>query len=420
MNFNFILGTLFITTITFYIPFLNAQTPVPIAGVVGDTLPYNSTALWNQMYNPGTNSVTSQNFESIYDNYDSFAAEQFGLMDDIWSVTTVEVRGAYFGGSGIAESVNVWFYSDSAGLPNQVIHSSLNVIPTNGLSTGSFSIPLSSPVELVEGMYWVCVQANMNFNSSGQWGWTTSANYFINESVWKNPGNGFGNVCTNYNYRASNCGLGTAPGLCFALIGDIVPVELASFTAVLQNDDVILNWITASEINNSGFQIDRSKIQDAISENWMSIGFVEGNGTTTEPSEYNFTDNNVTSGKYVYRLKQIDYDGTLEYSNLVEVEISAPTKLSLEQNYPNPFNPSTTIRYTIPLDERRETKNVTLKIYDVLGNEIAILVDEEKAPGNYEVEFQSTVVSHQLASGIYYYQLKSGEFIQSKKMILMK
>jgi len=159
---------------------INAQTPLPIGNIVGDTLPYGSNVLWDQTHNPGNNSITSQNFESLFDNYDSYAAEHFGLMDDIWSVTRVEVRGAYYGGTGTGESVNVWFYTDSAGLPNQLIHSSLNVIPSNGLNSGSFSIPLTEPAYLVEGMYWVCVQANMNFNLSGQWGWTTSNDYFLN------------------------------------------------------------------------------------------------------------------------------------------------------------------------------------------------------------------------------------------------
>lgn len=179
---------------------LNAQNPAALGNVVGNALPYNPSALWDQMNNPGTNSVTSQNFESSFDTFDSFAADQFGIMDDIWSVTGVEVRGAYYGGSGNAESVNVWFFNNSAGFPSQVIHSSLNIIPVNGLSSGSFSIQLTEPVSLVEGMYWVCVQANMTFASSGQWGWTTSMT--PSQSVWKNPDGGFGSICTNWNYRA--------------------------------------------------------------------------------------------------------------------------------------------------------------------------------------------------------------------------
>lgn len=393
------------------IDLINAQTPLPLGNVVGDTLPYVTSALWDQMYNPGNNSITSQNFESSLDNYDSYAAEHFGLMDDIWSVTRVEVRGAYYGGTGNAESVNVWFYTDSAGLPNQLIHSSLNVIPSNGLNSGSFSIPLSSPLELNEGLYWVCVQANMNFNSSGQWGWTTSNDYFFEQSVWKNPGSGFGSICTDWNYRASNCGIGTAPGLCFALIGDIVPVELTSFTAKVIANNIELNWHTATELNNSGFDIERK----FANSNWEKIDFVEGNGTTSEENDYSYTDEHIKSGKYFYRLKQLDYDGSFEYSKEVEIEYLGITKFLLSQNYPNPFNPSTNIQYAIG-----SRQFVQLKVYDILGNEIATLVDEEKSPGTYEVNFQSSVNSNQLASGIYYYKLKAGDYIQTKKMILLK
>jgi hypothetical protein len=389
------------------IDLINAQTPLPLVAVVGDTLPYVPTALWDQTYNPGNNSITSQNFESSLDNYDSYAAEHFGLMDDIWSVTRVEVRGAYYGGTGNAESVNVWFYTDSAGLPNQLIHSSLNVIPSNGLTSGSFSIPLSSPLELNEGLYWVCVQANMNFNSSGQWGWTTSNDYFFEQSVWKNPGNGFGSICTDWNYRASNCGIGTAPGLCFALIGDIVPVELTSFNATVIANNIELKWHTATELNNSGFEIERK----FSNSDWEKIDFVEGNGTTSEENDYSYTDKNIKNGKYFYRLKQLDYDGSFEYSKEVEIEFLGITEFSLSQNYPNPFNPSTRIKYHVS-----SISHVTLKVYDVLGNEIATLVDEEKPSGMYNAQF----TMNNLSSGIYFYRLTAGDFVSTKKMIYLK
>ncbi len=119
----------------------------------------------------------------------------------------------------------------------------------------------------------------------------------------------------------------------------------------------------------------------------------------------------VSDGKYTYRLKQIDFDGSFQYSSEVEVEVSAPLEFSLEQNYPNPFNPSTTIRYSIPISEF-----VTLKIYDVLGNEVATLVNEVKPAGSDEIEFDA---SH-LSSGIYIYKLQWGIFVETKKMILMK
>ncbi|HRB41009.1 MAG TPA: T9SS type A sorting domain-containing protein, partial [Bacteroidia bacterium] len=188
--------------------------------------------------------------------------------------------------------------------------------------------------------------------------------------------------------------------------------------------DITLNWQTATETNNQGFQIERRKTQNDSNEDWNSIGFVNGNGTTTEPQSYSFADKNLEAGKFQYRLKQIDFDGTFEYSNVIEVEIVPPLKFSLEQNYPNPFNPVTTIKYTIPTPPsssplakgRNEVGFVTLKVYDVLGKEVATLVNEEKPSGHYEINFDAS----NLASGIYYYQLRAGEFVETKKMTLLK
>jgi len=151
---------------------------------------------------------------------------------------------------------------------------------------------------------------------------------------------------------------------------------------------------------------------------WWAVGFANGYGTTTEPKSYLFTDESFIPGSYEYRLKQIDFDGSFTYSDIIEVEVAVPNIFSLEQNYPNPFNPSTTIRYEIP-----EQSFVTIKVYDILGNEITTLVNEEKAAGNYEVEFNTSSHSgnvRNLTSGIYFYRLQAGSFIETKKMILMK
>jgi len=196
----------------------------------------------------------------------------------------------------------------------------------------------------------------------------------------------------------------------------IVPVELLSFTSSVIDKDVTLNWQTASETNNQGFEVQKfndSKIEKL--QDWEIIGFVNGNGTTTAPQAYSFVDENLPAGKYQYRLNQIDFDGTFEYSNTIEVEINSPTKFSLEQNYPNPFNPTTNIQYAIS-----SRQFVTLKVYDVLGKEIATLVNEEKSAGSYEVDFNPESSIRYPASGIYFYQLKAGDYIETKKMILMK
>lgn len=192
----------------------------------------------------------------------------------------------------------------------------------------------------------------------------------------------------------------------------IIPVELSSFsTNVDHENDVILNWHTATETNNQAFHIERRKTQKEKSTVWNNIGLIKGNGTTTEPQSYSFVDKNLEAGHYQYRLKQIDFDGTFEYSNIVEVEIGIPIKFSLEQNFPNPFNPTTKISWQSPIEG-----NQTLKIYDVLGNEVVTLVNEYRQAGKYNIDFNAS----QLASGVYFYKLQVGDFISSKKMTLIK
>ena len=197
-----------------------------------------------------------------------------------------------------------------------------------------------------------------------------------------------------------------------------VPVELVSFTAEAVDGKVNLNWTTATELNNLGFEVERK----SESELWRTIGFVEGKGTTTETQNYNFVDDlfSVSDSKIFYRLKQIDFNGTYEYSEEIEV-VSVPTSFSLRQNYPNPFNPSTKIKFTIPsVETTRRVVFTTLKIYDILGNEVATLVNEELPAGEYEVEFNPASSTENPASGIYFYKLQAGSFVETKKMILMK
>ncbi len=201
-----------------------------------------------------------------------------------------------------------------------------------------------------------------------------------------------------------------------------LPVELTSFSANAQQDGVLLSWKTATEVNNYGFEIERSVAQIVKQSNeWEKIGFVEGHGNSNSPKQYKFLDNSVTGGKYIYRLKQIDTDGSYKYSKLIEVNTELPGRFELLQNYPNPFNPTTTIKYSIPTSSplakgRTEEGFVTLKVYDVLGREIKTLVNKKQSPGNYTVEFNAA----NLPSGLYFYKLTAGSFSQTKKMILMK
>jgi hypothetical protein len=189
---------------------------------------------------------------------------------------------------------------------------------------------------------------------------------------------------------------------------DNVPVELLSFNAINSNGITNLTWVTATEKNNKGFEIQRSR--EIGKMEWEKIGFVEGNGTTTSPHQYSYSDNAGGNDNIYYRLKQIDYNGSYTYSQIVEVN-SVPSDFSLMQNYPNPFNPTTNISFTIG-----KSSFVTLKIYNVLGKEVAALLKESKNPGSYKILFDGT----NLPSGVYIYTLDAGNFYASKKLLLLK
>ncbi len=193
------------------------------------------------------------------------------------------------------------------------------------------------------------------------------------------------------------------------------PVELVAFTATASGNEVKLNWATATEINNYGYEVERQKSKGE--SNWETIGFVEGAGNSNSPKSYSFTDKVTKSGMYSYRLKQIDLDGAFEYSSVVEVNVGAPEKFELMQNYPNPFNPTTTIKYSIPSIGDVETQNLaSLRIYNILGEEVATLVNKKQLPGNYSVKFNAK----NLPSGVYFYVLKYGNLSATKKMLLLK
>ena len=197
-------------------------------------------------------------------------------------------------------------------------------------------------------------------------------------------------------------------GLTIATIwSQLIPVELASFTASANNNSVELNWSTATELNNSGFEVERA----FLGSEFEKIGFVSGYGTSTETHSYSFVDQSLAVGSYAYRLKQVDLDGSYEYSNVVNVDVTNPVEFELSQNYPNPFNPSTTIKFAIP-----EATLVTLKVFNALGEEVALLVDRIMESGIHEVNFEAVGLN----SGMYFYRIQAGDFTQVKKMTLLK
>ena len=196
--------------------------------------------------------------------------------------------------------------------------------------------------------------------------------------------------------------------------GVALPVELLSFSASTKNSSVTLRWTTAPEVNNHGFEVEQRAIENGqlTMDNWELIGFVEGNGNSNSPRNYSFEHKSVSSGHFAYRLKQIDRDGKFSYSQEVEAVVSAtPKSFDLQQNYPNPFNPSTSIVFTLP--ERGYT---LLKVYDVVGREVATLTNGVMDAGIHTVQFNGA----SFASGIYLYKLTSGSDVQIKRMTLLK
>ncbi len=174
----------------------------------------------------------------------------------------------------------------------------------------------------------------------------------------------------------------------------VVPVELTSFTATSNGADVELKWATATETNNQGFQVEKISAGGTFEQ----VGYVAGFGTTTEPKAYSYIDSKLETGNYTYRIKQIDFDGTFEYSEEVNVAVELPLEYALEQNYPNPFNPSTSIKYSIP-----EDGFVKLAVYNMLGEEVAAIVNTTQKAGRYEVNFNAS----NLASGVYVYRIEA-------------
>lgn len=282
-------------------------------------------------------------------------------------------------------------------LPNEITtlgHSWEFDFPASGHYSLSV-LSISETVTVPAGQFNNCIKIELIITNTAED--TTQKNeYYLAENIGEILNAGWNLWWSNFSFKLTDV--------------SVVPVELASFTASIIEKKVYLKWITKTETNNYGFEIERF-----IDEDWQRIGFVAGNGTTTKPQNYQFSDDlsdiypKVTTLQY--RLKQIDTDGTIEYSQAIAVQLNLPKTPQLLQNYPNPFNPSTKISYSIP-----NSDFVTLKIYDILGKEIQTLINEFQNNGTYSINFNGT----KLSSGIYLYKLQLGDFVEQKKMLLMQ
>ncbi len=191
-----------------------------------------------------------------------------------------------------------------------------------------------------------------------------------------------------------------------------LPINLASFTSTIYRDNINLDWTTTSETNNAWFEIERTCANNNMAENWNKIGTVEGSGTISTNKSYSFTDKGLNSGRYKYRLKQIDFNGNCEYHSLSnEVIIAVPERFELSQNYPNPFNPTTNIDFNLPLDA-----NVCISVYDISGKMVSTILKNYLPGGYYKVKFEA----NNLSGGVYFYRLETDEYSETRKLVLLK
>jgi hypothetical protein len=222
---------------------------------------------------------------------------------------------------------------------------------------------------------------------------------------------------TTYTYRVQAFNLiSVSPYSNEVTATTIIPVELTSFAATTNDREISITWSTATEINNRGFELERK-----LDAEWQKVVFLEGKGTTTEKSDYSYTDKftyESFEGAIQYRLKQIDFDGSVYYSDAISVEVDfTPKEYTLYQNYPNPFNPSTTIKFALPFDS-----NVRIAVYNLLGEQVDVIFEQVKEVGYHNVSWNAS----SLASGVYFYTIEAKSidglknFNSVKKMMLVK
>jgi len=359
----------------------------------------NGGATWNEQYGEPYESP----LKSIYfvDQNNGYACGESGIIMKTtdgginWSqqvISSFHLRNIFF-----TDNLNGWVTGEYLGLPHYTAVFRTTDGGVNWIETQLGADESLSGIYFVDNMKgWAVGGANSQglvyYTSDGGANW-------IQQNI----------PTTEYLYRVFfiDENHGWASGHLGTILSTLnpVPVELTSFTATSNGNNVTLLWQTATETNNSGFEVQRKQTE------WESIGFVNGQGTTTKENSYSFVDENLTAGKYQYRLKQIDFDGSFEYSEIVNVQVQAPTDYTLFQNFPNPFNPSTTIKYSIPADGV-----VKLTVLNAIGEEIETLVNEYKPEGAHEVIFNAK----NIPSGIYLYRIETDKFSSVKKMVLLK
>jgi hypothetical protein len=310
------------------------------------------------------------------------------------------------------DNFTITIFEDAAGAPGPVFYTASGLVPTTRVTTGMVLFGVdeymctfdysATPIMIpTNGMYHI--QISNNSVESGNFFWETG-NLDVTNGF---AGNSWAPECFPVVWNFDG-----ATDMAVQINGDDnIPVELTSFTASVNENDVTLNWVTATEINNQGFEIERNS-----GSGFENIGYVAGFGTSSETHSYSFVDASLNEGTYTYRLKQLDFDGTFEYFDAIEVDIAIPDVFALAQNYPNPFNPSTKIDFSLAVDSK-----VSLRIFDVLGQEVANLINSNIVAGSHSVDFDASLLN----SGVYFYRIEATgidgtNFTNVKKMILTK
>jgi hypothetical protein len=388
--------------------------PANVSGTSNIEAPLAPVVFLNQAPNQ-TNGLFADSSCALCGTLQQSIAENFNatISNATTGITQIIFWGGYFPENipNPTDDFTLLLHSNSGGSPGSVIAARYNLQATMRATTGvvlfgvneyMFTFDLASPILITaSGTYWLEM-----YNNS-----TSSANFFW-ETGNLDPTHGTVGSAWTTATPGVTWNLDPATDLSVQINGDDnIPVELASFTANVNEGVVELSWVTATEINNQGFEVQRS-----AGGEFETLAFIEGHGTTTESQAYSYSDRSATAGTYTYRLKQVDFDGSFEYSNAIEIDVTSPAEFALDQNYPNPFNPSTKIAFRLAVDSK-----VSLKIFDVLGQEVANLVNSNLAAGGHNFDFDAS----NLNSGVYMYRIEAtgidgSNFVDVKKMILTK
>lgn len=384
---------------------INNLTINNIGGVTlsGNNTIYGTTTMTNGLLNTGSNTLTFANSATNPSEISTSRIVGTAVMDSrsigTGSIYFLNCNIAASAGGGDIGSVTITRKTGSA----VIVGGNAGILSSWNITTTIPSVTRNITYE------WLS-----NYDNGHIFGGTNKAQIYksTNGSIWTTSGSPVDVSALN---PRSITTTGESPSMRWTVSSQDapLPVTLSSFSASVNSNNVSLKWVTSNEINNSGFDVERS---EGASNQYTKIGFVKGNGTKETSSEYTFTDSKLNSGKYQYRLKQLDLNGNFEYHNLTQsIEVALPSKIELAQNYPNPFNPSTKIDFTLPSNSK-----VKISIFDMTGKEVAVALNDTRSAGYHTIQFNAS----NLSSGVYFYKLDISSNEQNisllKKMVLIK